>query len=504
MEQKRQRWKSRWAFVLAAIGSAAGLGNAWRFPYIAYTSGGGAFYIPYLIALLFVGFPLLVAEFAVGQGLQASAPKAFANIRRKLEFIGWWAVFTGFVITFYYNVIMGWIWDYLYYALKLAWKSNPKAFFFKQFLHLSSGPGAIDGLRWVIVAGVAITWLSIYLILRKGTESVGETVKWTVPLPIILLLILGLRGITLPGALKGLNYLFQPDFSKLWNIKIWANAFGQIFFSLSLAFGIMIAYGSYNHKKEEIANNALITALGNSATSFLAGIAVFTILGYMAYQMHTTVPKVITHGIGLAFVTYPKAITLLPGGVFAQTIFGILFFIMLLTLGIDSAFSLVEAVEAAVNDKFAFKKETALKVLCVLGFFGSLVFATRAGLYWLDIVDHYVSNYGLLMVGILESVVFGWLLGAEDIRRYVNSVSEIKLGRWFNFSIKYLIPAGLAFILSLSAIDEVSKAYGGYPFWALKIGASVLLATFILAIVFSLVKAVNPSYYKAEKLKEEE
>ncbi|BBE30012.1 sodium-dependent transporter [Tepiditoga spiralis] len=490
----RQRWNSRWAFVLAAVGSAAGLGNAWRFPYMAYSNGGGAFYIPYFIALFVAGIPLLMAEFGMGQGLQASAPKVMRSAGKGFEMIGWWAVFSGAIITFYYNVIMGWIFNYLIKSTTVAWKNNPSDYFFNSFLKISSGPGEIGALRWAIVIGLAVTWLWIYLILRKGTDSVGKTVAWTVPLPIILLLVLGLRGITLNGAGEGLNYLFSPDFSKLADVKVWAAAFGQIFFSLSLAFGVMITYGSYNSKKSDVANNTVITALGNSATSFLAGIAVFSVLGYMATIQGVGVDKVVSQGIGLAFVVYPKAISLLPGGVFVQAIFGFLFFVMLLTLGIDSAFSLVEAIEASISDKFKVGKKKFLITMSIIGFIFGLLFATQGGLYWLDIIDHFIGNYALLIVGIFESLIFGWIIGAEKLRTYINNVSEIKIGKWFTFFIKYLIPIILIWILTTSAIDEFKKPYGGYPIWSILTGFSVFVFVPILGFIFSLIKEKNKDF----------
>ncbi|MBO8161007.1 MAG: sodium-dependent transporter [Thermosipho sp. (in: Bacteria)] len=492
----REKWTSRWAFVLAAIGSAAGLGNAWRFPYMAYSNGGGAFYVPYFVALFLAGIPLLMAEFAIGQGLQSSAPKSLGKIRKGAEFVGWWAVITGALITFYYNVIMGYIFNYLYYSFGVAWKEDTSNFFFNKFLQISSGPGELGGLRWPIVIGLALTWLWIYFILRKGTQSVGKTVIWTVPLPVILLLVLGIRGITLEGASQGLNYLFEPNFAKLAQPSVWANAFGQIFFSLSLAFGIMIAYGSYNNKKSDIANNTIITALANSATSYLAGIAVFSVLGYMAFQINSPVSEVAKGGIGLAFVVYPKAISLFPGGVFIQSIIGIAFFVMLLTLGIDSAFSLVEAVEAANEDKFKVNKKAFLTGFSIFGFICGLLFATQGGLYWLDIVDHFLGIYALLIVGILEAIVIGWVLGAENLREYINSVSEIKVGKWFNFSLKFIIPIVLMFILITNLIDEIKNPYEGYPIWALLIGASLLVITPIVAIVLSKIPSKDKNYYK--------
>lgn len=495
----RQKWGSRWAFVLAAIGSAAGLGNAWRFPYMAYSNGGGAFYIPYFVALFIAGIPILMAEFGVGQGFQASAPKAMRKISKGAEFIGWWAVITGAIITFYYNVIMAWIFNYLYHSLGVAWKNDPKGFFFGDFLKLTDGPGQLGGLRWPIVIGLFIAWLWVYLILRKGTESVGKTVMWTVPLPIILLLILGIRGITLPGAATGLNFLFEPNFAKLADPRVWANAFGQIFFSLSVAFGVMIAYGSYNDKKNDIANNTIITALGNSATSFLAGIAVFSVLGYMAQQTNVPVDEVVSGGVGLAFVVYPQAISLIPGGPIVQSIIGLAFFVMLLTLGIDSAFSLVEAAEAAAGDKFKINMKSFLIGFSIVGFIFGLIFATQGGLYWLDIIDHFMGTYALLVVGILESIVIGWIFGAKKLRDYINSVSEIKIGSWFDISLKYVIPIVLIFILALNIADEIKNPYGGYPGWSLAIGFLVFILVPILAVIFAKIPSKDEKYDVVEK-----
>lgn len=441
-----------------------------------------------------------MAEFAIGQGLQSSAPKAMGKIKKGYEAIGWMAVFTGALITFYYNVIMAYIFNYLYFSFGVAWKNDPNSFFFNKFLQISSGPGELGAIRWPIVLGLAITWIWIYFILRKGTSSVGKTVAWTVPLPVILLILLGIRGITLDGAAQGLNFLFEPNFSKLFEPRVWANAFGQIFFTLSLAFGIMIAYGSYNKKDEDIANNAIITALGNSATSYLAGIAVFSVLGYMANQLSKPIEEVVSGGIGLAFVVYPQAISLFPGGVVIQSFIGLAFFLMLLTLGIDSAFSLVEAVEAATEDKFKINKKSFLIGFSILGFLFGLLYSTQGGLYWLDIVDHFLSIYGLLIVGIFEAIIIGYIFGAEKLRNYINEVSEIKIGKWFDFSLRYFTPAVLAIVLGFSFYDEIKKPYGDYPAWALWTGFLILILTVVLGIVFAKIPPKDKDYYKKEEI----
>ena len=205
MAEKRDRWDSRTGFVLAAVGSAVGLGNVWRFPYICYKNGGGAFLIPYLVALLTAGIPLLILEYALGHKMQAGAPKSFENVSEKSGYIGWWAVFAGFGIVTYYAVIMAWCFGYLIHSLSVAWGANAESFFHGTFLQLSSGPGDLGSIRWPVLAGLAATWISILLIIHKGVKSVGKVVLVTVPLPLLLLVIMVIRGVTLPGAAEGLR-----------------------------------------------------------------------------------------------------------------------------------------------------------------------------------------------------------------------------------------------------------------------------------------------------------
>lgn len=474
----RQQWNSRLAFVFAAIGSAAGLGNAWRFPYMAAENGGGAFLIPYFIALITAGIPLLILEFAVGHKFAAGAPTAFGRINKKTEGIGWGAIGVSFVIITYYAVIMAWVFDYLWYSIKTAWGNDPGGFYFNKVLQITDGPGVLGGFSIPVIIGLIIAWIAIYWTIRDGVKSVSKVVKWTVPLPVIMLGILAIRGLTLPGAIEGINYYLKPDFSKLLNPKVWAAAYGQIFFSLSVAFGVMIAYASYLPKKSDITNNAIITALSNCGISFLAGFAVFGTIGYMALQEGAEVAKVAGNGgLGLAFVVYPKAMSLLP---FGTVIFSLVFFVMLLTLGIDSAFSLVEGVVAGISDKWGTnKKKTTIGVILV-GFLLSLIFSTKGGLYWLDIVDNYINNYGIITVALLETIVLAWVFGAKNIREYVNEVSEIRLGKWFDILIKYVTTAVLFIILVWKVVQEIlalinGEYYGNYPLWSIVVGGYIIL-----------------------------
>ena len=476
---EKELWSGRGAFIMAAVGSAVGLGNLWRFPYVAYQNGGGAFLIPWLVALVTAGIPLMMLEFALGHMFRAGAPKSFHKLSRS-GWIGWGCLLNGFVIVSYYAVVIGWVFAYLYYSLGAQWGDNAEDFFFKGFLSLSSGPGQIGGIRWPILLGLALTWISIFLIIFKGVKIVGKVVAITVPLPTILILLFVIRGVTLDGAMEGLKFYLKPDFGKLLDPKVWLAAYAQIFFSLSLAFGIMIAYASYLHERSDITGSAIATSVINCGTSFVAGFAVFSVLGYLALQKGVEVPKVVAGGPSLAFVTYPTAIRLLPFGV---SFFGLCFFIMLLTLGIDSAFSLVEAFVAGIRDTWRLSRTVATIIACLLPFAAGIIFATKAGLLWLDIVDHYITNFGLTLFGAVECL-FVAFFGRKILREHMNSVSNVKVGRWWDFCIGILTPLILIVSIVMNFIERVKKAYGGYPQWALAVGGwAVVALVIILAFV---------------------
>ncbi|MFW6306965.1 MAG: sodium-dependent transporter, partial [Bacillota bacterium] len=483
---KRERWGNRAAFILAAIGSAAGLGNAIRFPYVAYANGGGAFLVPYFIALITAGIPLLILEFSVGQKNQAGAPTAMEKVKKGFQPFGWWPVISAFVIVAYYAGIMGWIWDYLVASFNVAWGNDSWTYFTTNILQISDSPGNLAGFSVPVLLGIAATWISIYFILRKGTNSVGKVVLFTVSAPVVLLVILMLRAVTLPGAATGLNFYLKPDFSALLNLRVWIEAYAQVFFTLSLGMGIMYAYASYMPEDSDITNNALITVFANSGVSFLSGIAIFGTLGYMAHEQGVAVADVATGGLGLSFSVFPNAINMLPGGTLMAGIFGFIFFLTLLTLGIDSAFSLVESTVAGIADKWGTdKQKTTLWVIVALAVV-SLIYATKAGLYWVDIVDHYINNYGLIIGGILEAIALGWFYNTESIRGYFNPISEYKIGKWWTYMIK-ILPVILIILLVNYLYGDITNLYGGYDLKYQFIGGWSLLAIlFSLSLLLSL------------------
>ena len=467
MTVARQNWHSRVAFIMAAVGSAVGLGNVWRFPYVAYSSGGGAFLIPYFVALFTAGIPMLILEIGLGQRMQRGAPLAFGAVRKPLQWFGWWAAGLSAGIVMYYSTILAWSWVYLWHGPALAWGDHPEAFYFDSVLRRSGGPGEIGWPVPSLVVGMALTWLTIYLVLRKGVRSVSKVVMVTVPLPLVLLTVLLIRGLTLPGAVDGIRYFLTPDFSKLADPRIWLRAYGQIFFSLSLASGVMIGYGSYLGRKAEITNSAVIIGLANCGTSFFAGFVVFSMLGHLAQVQGLPVADVTQSGTGLAFIAFPTAISLLPA---LSGFFAVIFFVTLLALGIDSAFALQEAFTTGFHDKWHIAPEKLARAFVLVAFPASLIFVTPGGFYWFDIIDKWICDFGLVISGLVQCVAVGFLYPVREFRDYLDGQSEVRLGLWWIWALRYVTPAVLTVILVGNLVQEITTGYGGYPRWATLIG----------------------------------
>ena len=470
---------------MAAIGSAVGLGNVWRFPYVCYENGGGAFLIPYFVALFTAGIPLMILELSVGHWARSAPPNAFKKIGKKWEWAGWWAVLVPFVIALYYVVIMASCFSYMIYSLDLRWGSQASKFF-KNFLGDTGTPEIFGIISIPVVLGLIVIWLIVFIILYKGVHRIGKIVAITVPIPTILLIILTIRGLTLPGAIEGISYYLTPDFSKLTDVNVWLAAYAQVFFSLGVAQGIMITYASFLKKKSDITNNAFIISLADAGTSFLAGFTVFSVVGYLAASQGVGVTELGIGGPTLIFITYPTAISLLP---VAASFFGMIFFIALLTFGIDSAFSMVEPMVSGIHGKFRITKAKATGFMCIIGFFISLLFATGSGLHWLDIVDHFIGNFGLVMIGLVECLILGWMYKISKLRKHANETSEIKIGIWWDYLIKYVIPFVLFLLLSIAIIDNITNPYLGYPWWVIAIGGFLPPITiFLLSFVFMKIK----------------
>ncbi|MGK0182357.1 MAG: NSS family neurotransmitter:Na+ symporter, partial [Halioglobus sp.] len=477
----RDRWDSRSVFLFAAIGSAVGLGNVWRFPYLAYKFGGGAFLIPYGIALFIIGIPLLILELMLGQKFQSGGVEAFRKMNRRFEGIGVASILTSFIIVSYYAVVMAWMLVYFIrsFGSPLPWIGDSKGYFFGEVLQLSSSIDHLGGLNLLVFFSLIFVWVCIYFCVWKGVKSAEKVVRATAPIPVIILIILFIRGITLDGSLKGILYYVSPDFTLLVHSEIWLAAASQIFFTLSLAVGVMIAYASYNKPNQDVKKDALIIAFSNSFISLFAGLVVFSILGYMTTVTGTSIREVATSGPGLAFVVFPEALSVMPAPIF----FSVLFFLMLLTLGIDSAFSLIESVNTALSDRFpSLSKPRIAMFVCTWSFCCGIIYSTNAGLYFLDVIDHFVVEFGLVFLGLLQCLAVGWGYGANKLRLEFNAMGNSQLGIWWTYAIKYVIPITLTVLLVEQSLVEASANYGGFPSWAIAMAIGVTGLPFLFVL----------------------
>ena len=482
-ETPRDQWKSKLGFILAASGSAIGLGNIVFFSANAYKYGAGAFYVPYLIALFLLGIPVMIMELGIGHRAQRAYPEAMYRIGGiKGEWIGWFGLLNASVITMYYITILGWVLGMWIGAFGSLWESQAVPAFGLPEGTLSNSMSYFFDMisKFETVAYVVIVWIMNAIIVWSGTKSIERAVKIFVPLMWLFMIILIFRGITLPDGPQGIMLLFTPDFEVMKDFEVWQGAFSQIFFTLSLGFGIMATYASYLPKKSDQTSNALTISFMNCSFEYIAGLAIFAILFAFAI-----VPKAST--LSMTFFVIPEGIGSFPVGV---QLFGIMFFTLLLTAGLTSSVSLVEAVGAGIIDKFEMPRKKVVVIVSVIGTIGSVMFALpmvidpgldgngTLGLTLLDFFDHWAFSYGLLICGFLECVLVGWVLGPEKLRESINPHSKIKLGPLFDWMIKLVIPVVILVILGFSINAEVSEGlYGG----TVETGTMQNLHVFVLA-----------------------
>lgn len=487
-EGTQDQWGSRMGFILAAVGSAIGLGNIWRFPYVAYSNGGGAFFVPYLFALLTAGIPLLVLEYAMGHRWRGSAPLVFRRIDRRTEWVGWWQVCVAFVISSYYAVVLGWAAAYTWYSVGIQWGSDAEAFFQETFLKAAPEPGIIGGLVPAVLIPVALVWVFVLVILYGGVRSgIERSVKIMIPLLVAVFVLLVIRALTLPGAVTGLNALFAPDFSRILDPQVWVAAYGQIFFTLSIAFAIMITYASYLPRSTDLTDNAFIAGFANCSFELLAGIGVFATIGFLAQQTGTPVDEAATDGVGLAFVAFPQIISQMPG---LNSLFGVAFFGSLVLAGVTSLISIVEVLIAALRDKFDLPRNVAVTIgggLCALV---SLIYTTNGGLYILDAADNFINSFGIALTALAEVIVMAWALRRlRTLREHANRISEIPLGWWWTVSLAVITPIVLGVQAVLNFQQNLAQNYEDYPTQFLIVaGWSVALAALVIGVLLSLTR----------------
>lgn len=481
MTDSRESWSARSGFIIAAIGSAVGLGNIWRFPYVAYENGGGAFLIPYLIAIFAAGLPLLFLDYAVGHKYRKAPPTAYKKLMNS-EALGWWQVMVTLLIGIYYASVLSWAGSYMFYSIGQQWGTDTEKFFFTSYLQ--NGEGLALGFVPTLFIGLVIVWAVVMFILYGGVKKGVElSNKIFIPLLLILFSILVVQALRLPGAVDGLNAFFTPNWEAMTNYKVWLAAFGHIFFSLSVGFGIMLTYSSYLKRKTNLTGSGLVVALANSSFEILAGIGIFAALGFMAYSAGSSVDEVVSGGIGLAFIVFPKIISSLGAG---GDLFGFLFFASLTVAGVTSMVSILQVPIAAFQDKLGWSRKRAVTIIAGgSAIVSTILFSTHSAITFVDIIDYFANNIGIVGGGLLSIILVTWFRRPllKELQQYVNQYSSIKLGWGWNFLLTIVTPLSLLVALGLTLKSIFAEGYGGYPLHILLTVGGGTVALFIIGAV---------------------
>ncbi|GAA6090167.1 solute carrier family 6 member 22, tandem duplicate 1 [Tachysurus ichikawai] len=515
--QERGQWSNKVEFILAVAGQIIGLGNVWRFPYLCYKNGGGAFLIPYLVFLFACGIPLFLMEISLGQYTSQGCITCWRKICPLFEGLGYGSQVVVLYSSIYYIIILAWAFFYLFssFSAELPWAScgntwntetctefekmeyvnlsipenatSPvKEFWERRVLNLTSSVYELGSVRWELALYLLLAWIICYFCVWKGVKSTGKVVYFTATFPYVILTVLLVRGVTLPGAVNGIIFYLKPDPTRLTDPQVWMDAGTQIFYSYALCIGCLTALGSYNKYNNNCYKDCIYLCLLNSGTSFVAGFAIFSVLGFMAYEQQTDISKVAESGPGLAFIAYPRAVAMMP---FPQ-LWAICFFLMIILLGLDSEFVCLEALMTAVTDMypsfflFGHRRKGFLLIICLGCFLCGLVMVTEGGLYIFQLFDYYCcSGMTLLLFAILQSVCIGWVYGADRLYDNIEDMIGYKPLVLIKYCWRYLTPLFCSATFVFSLIKFTPLKFNNvieYPWWGYAIGWWFTLSSTLL------------------------
>ncbi|CAL1263692.1 unnamed protein product [Larinioides sclopetarius] len=514
-ENKRSTWSRQLDFFLSCVGYAVGLGNIWRFPYLCYKSGGGAFLIPYVIFLVICGIPLFFLEMSLGQ-FGSLGPIAIWKISPIFKGLGFGMAIVSGVVCVYYNVIIAWALYYIYQSYSVSWSSCENAwntpncvsqndmnvllnntsftnisdlynstgvsrlletrlnnFYFSfKVLKQSTGIENMGAFQWPLVLSLFIAWILVFLCMLRGIKSSGKVVYVTATFPYCVLLCLLIRGLTLPGAWNGISFYLSPQWEKLLTFKVWGDAATQIFYSVGAAWGALLTMASYNKFSNNVYRDSLVVPLINCGTSVLAGFVVFSLLGFMAEETGKSVADVVSEGPGLAFVVYPEAIARLP----VSPVWAFLFFFMLFAVGLDTQFGMFETAVSAFVDEypnFLQKRKTLFTAfLCILMFLLGLPCVTQGGIYVVQLMDWYSAAFSLMVISLLETVAVAWIYGVDRFLHDIFLMTNKRPSNWWKICWCYITPATIIALLLFILINHTAITYNDYiyPTWSIGIG----------------------------------
>ncbi|XP_064624664.1 sodium- and chloride-dependent glycine transporter 1-like [Lineus longissimus] len=548
--KERGNWTGKLDFLLSCLGYAVGLGNVWRFPYLVYRNGGGAFLIPYIIMLIFAGMPLFFMELSFGQ-FASLGPISIWRLSPIFKGVGVGMLVVSCLVGIYYNMIIAWSLYYMFasFTAVLPWstcdnwwntdacsRKMPEAdclqangtwengtcfgengtsiltnltsslnltlringsetklpsdeYFHNYMLDLSEGFHNMGEVKWQLALCLLLAWIIVFLCLVRGVKSSGKVVYVTATFPYLVLIILLVRGATMPGAIDGILFYVTPQWERLLSAKVWGDAAVQIFFSLSPCWGGLITLASYNKFNNNCYRDAMFVCVGNCLTSIFAGFVIFSIVGFMAYDLGVSVSEVAAQGAGLAFIAYPEAVTKLP----ISPLWSILFFVMLLTLGLDTQFTVLETVTTTIIDEFPKylrkRKALVMAVVSIVGYLFGLSFCTRGGFYMLQLMDSYAATYSVLMIGLFELIAIAWVYGADRFMNDIKLMTGNRPSIWWKIMWKFVTPLLMLAIMIFTWVDFKPQSYDDYvyPLWATILGWLTSMSSVVMIPIFAIV-----------------
>ncbi|XP_068605092.1 sodium- and chloride-dependent GABA transporter 3-like [Brachionichthys hirsutus] len=505
-DEDRGQWASKREYLLVVAGGVVGLGNVWRFPYLCFKNGGGAFLVPYGLFAVFTGIPLFLLETSVGQYTQ----EGFITCWRKLCPLGKGIGIGQLIISLWnstYNIIEAWALFYLAFSFRAqppwatcnnTWNtadcldlqtfnssnvtsnqtkgtSAAVEFWERRMLGMSGGIEELGAVRWELALCLLACWVFCYFSIWKGVKSSGKAAYFTATFPYAMLLILLIRGVTLPGASEGIYYYLYPDINRLADLQVWLEAGSQMFFSYSVTGGSLTVLGSYNDNNNNCYRDCFWICLLNSGTSFVAGFVVFSVLGFMAHQQGVTVDTVTESGPGLAFIAYPQATALMP----LPQFWTVCFFLMLVLLTVDTHFVTVESLVTSISDWFpklfraAVKLEIVVLVVCASIFLLHITMVTEGGIYIFQLVDFYgATRVCQNFMAVCECLAVGWIFGADRFSNIIEEMTGQKPAVFFKICWKFIIPMVSLSSFILYLVDYQHLKINGYvyPDWAYGLG----------------------------------
>ena len=446
--KQRSSFTGKLGFVLAAAGSAVGLGNIWRFPYLAAEYGGGIFLLVYLVLAVTFGFSLMIAEIAIGRKTGLSAIGAYEKLSKKFTWLGWLSSIVPVIILPYYCVVGGWVIKYFSAYVTGAGGVVADKDYFGGFIGQTFEP-----VVWFAVF-LGLTALVVFLGVEKGIEKVS---KIMMPVLVILSVIIAVYGLTLPGAMDGVKYYLLPDFSSFSMTTVFA-AMGQLFYSMSLAMGIMITYGSYMKKDVDLESSVRHIEIFDTGIAFIAGLIVIPAVYSTAVATGNPAEEYLTKGAGLMFTTIPQIFSVMPGG----NVIGMLFFLLVIFAALTSSISLMEAVVSIIHDKFKLSRHIScvitIVISVVLGVLSSLGFGILDGIKifgknMFDFFDFASNSVLMPITALFTCILVGYVIKPKTVIEEVEISSKFKGKKLFTVGIKYIAPVFIVAILIFSILE---------------------------------------------------